>query len=685
MLGGKVMTKSLQDSVSVLKGVGPSKVTALNKLGINTIEELLTYYPFRYDDMAVKELAEVADGQKVTLKGIVASQPTFARFGRSKNRLNFRFLVEHDVILVTFFNQPYLRDKVENGQEIIIYGKYNAKRQQLSGMKILGQTSQDFAGIYRANKDIKALTIKKIVEQAFNLYQDCLVDILPTSLRQKFRLESRRQMIHDMHFPASQKAEQLARRSAIFEEFFLFQLRLQYLKKMNKKEAGLVLNYDSQKIKAFSQTLPFELTTAQKKVVNEICHDLHRPLHMNRLLQGDVGSGKTVVAALALYATVTAGYQGAMMVPTEILAQQHAEKLQALFEKVGVNIALMTSSTLKTKKARQTSLTALAQGDIDVVVGTQALIQDDINFHKLGLVVTDEQHRFGVRQRQILREKGENPDVLAMTATPIPRTLAITAYGEMDVSIIDTLPAGRQPIKTMWLKKSQLNEALQFIDQQLATHSQAYVVSPLIEESEMMDLQNAQETYEKLREYYAGRYQVGLLHGRMTAEEKDQTMQDFKDGKFDLLVSTTVIEVGVDVPNATVMLILDADRFGLAQLHQLRGRVGRGQKASYCLLLANPKSDYGRARMETMVQTQDGFVIAQKDLELRGPGDILGSKQAGIPDFSVGDPIQDFKILQIAQIEAHDLLEQSDFTTNSENQGLWQYLRESGTLEENFD
>lgn len=679
------MTKSLQDSVSVLKGVGPSKVTALNKLGINTIEELLTYYPFRYDDMAVKELTEVADGQKVTLKGIVASQPTFARFGRSKNRLNFRFLVEHDVILVTFFNQPYLRDKVENGQEIIIYGKYNAKRQQLSGMKILGQTSQDFAGIYRANKDIKALTIKKIVEQAFNLYQDCLVDIIPTSLRQKFRLESRLQMIHDMHFPVSQKAEQLARRSAIFEEFFLFQLRLQYLKKMNKKEAGLVLNYDSQKIKAFSQTLPFELTTAQKRVVNEICHDLHRPLHMNRLLQGDVGSGKTVVAAMALYATVTAGYQGAMMVPTEILAQQHAEKLQVLFEKVGVNIALMTSSTLKTKKARQTILEALAQGDIDVVVGTQALIQDDINFHKLGLVVTDEQHRFGVRQRQILREKGENPDVLAMTATPIPRTLAITAYGEMDVSIIDTLPAGRQPIKTMWLKKPQLNEALQFIDQQLATHSQAYVVSPLIEESEMMDLQNAQETHEKLREYYAGRYQIGLLHGRMTAEEKDQTMQNFKDGKFDLLVSTTVIEVGVDVPNATVMLILDADRFGLAQLHQLRGRVGRGQKASYCLLLADPKSDYGRARMETMVQTQDGFVIAQKDLELRGPGDILGSKQAGIPDFAVGDPIQDFKILQVAQIEARDLLSRPDFTSNPENRGLWQYLRESGTLEENFD
>lgn len=617
------MTKSLQDSVSVLKGVGPSKVTALNKLGINTIEELLTYYPFRYDDMAVKELAEVADGQKVTLKGIVASQPTFARFGRSKNRLNFRFLVEHDIILVTFFNQPYLRDKVENGQEIIIYGKYNAKRQQLSGMKILGQTSQDFAGIYRANKDIKALTIKKIVEQAFNLYQDCLVDILPTSLRQKFRLESRRQMIHDMHFPASQKAEQLARRSAIFEEFFLFQLRLQYLKKVNKKEAGLVLNYDSQKIKAFSQTLPFELTTAQKKVVNEICHDLHRPLHMNRLLQGDVGSGKTVVAALALYATVTAGYQGAMMVPTEILAQQHAEKLQALFEKVGVNIALMTSSTLKTKKARQTSLAALAQGDIDVVVGTQALIQDDINFHKLGLVVTDEQHRFGVRQRQILREKGENPDVLAMTATPIPRTLAITAYGEMDVSIIDTLPAGRQPIKTMWLKKSQLNEALQFINQQLATHSQAYVVSPLIEESEMMDLQNAQETYEKLREYYAGRYQVGLLHGRMTAEEKDQTMQDFKDGKFDLLVSTTVIEVGVDVPNATVMLILDADRFGLAQLHQLRGRVGRGQKASYCLLLADPKSDYGRARMELWFKLRMVLSLPKKTWNYGGQGIFL--------------------------------------------------------------
>ncbi|WP_301009536.1 ATP-dependent DNA helicase RecG, partial [Ligilactobacillus agilis] len=429
----------------------------------------------------------------------------------------------------------------------------------------------------------------------------------------------------------------------------------------------------------------FELTAAQKRVVNEICADMRRPAHMNRLLQGDVGSGKTIIAAIAMYAAVTAGYQATLMAPTEILAQQHADKLADLFEPLGVNVALLTSTTSNKAKLRQELLAHLAKGEIDILIGTHALIQADVEFAKLGLVVTDEQHRFGVNQRKDLRQKGAKPDVLAMTATPIPRTLALTAYGEMDVSIIDELPAGRKPIKTSWVRKKQLKELWGFVAQQLELGSQAYVISPLIEESEAIDLQNAKEVYANLAQLFKDRFRVGILHGQMKAAEKEAIMAAFKKHELDLLVSTTVIEVGVDVPNATVMVILDADRFGLAQLHQLRGRVGRGSKASYCLLVADPKTDYGKARMETMVQTNDGFIIAQKDLELRGPGDVLGSKQAGIPDFRVGDPIADLKILQIAQMEAQQVLAAPDFLTNPENAGLIQYLHQKVGQGQKFD
>lgn len=675
----------LSDSVAVLKGVGPKKQVALNKLGINTIEDLFNFYPFRYDDLAQKKLNEISDQEKITLKGTIASEPTLTHFGRKKSRINFKLLIEHDVVSVSFFNQPWLKKQLETGKEIAVYGTYDPIRQSLAGIKILAQNQNDFVGVYRSSKDIKANTIKDIVKIAFASYQDEIVDVLPVSLRNKYRLENAKKMIAGMHFPTSKKEADLARRTAIFDEFFKFEAGITFLKKENKVNQGIIIDYDNEKLKKFIAKLPFELTNAQKRVVNEICHDMHSSNHMNRLLQGDVGSGKTVIAAIAMYAAVTAGMQTALMAPTEILAQQHAEKLAHLFESFDVNVALLTSSSVSKVKQRKELMEHLSNGDIDIVIGTQALIQDKVEFHNLGLVVTDEQHRFGVNQRKILREKGNNPDVLAMTATPIPRTLAITTYGEMDVSIINELPKGRQPIQTHWIPKKDTGKGMEFIKNELKKGSQAYIISALIEESEMLDLQNATEVYEKTKAYFGNEFKVGLLHGKLTAEEKDSVMQDFKNGKFDILVSTTVVEVGVDVPNATVMMILDADRFGLAQLHQLRGRVGRGSKASTCILVSDPKSDYGKKRMQTMVDTNDGFVISQKDLELRGPGDVLGYKQSGLPDFRVGDPISNLNILQIAQQEAYDIINDEGFENKQENFELIKFLNQKMVEENKFD
>lgn len=668
--------RSLLDPVSVLNGAGPKRLTALNKLGINTIEDLLTFYPFRYDDLSTKNLDEIADQEKATIKGTVASEPVLARFGRKKSRLNFRFLVGQDVLMVTFFNQPYLASKIETGQEIGVYGKYDVKRQKMTGMKLFSsKANDDFVGVYRSSKDIRPNTIKQFVSQAYEQYSSLIEDVVPRSLRKKYRLLDRKQLIHDMHFPISRSAADLARRSAIFEEFFRYQAGLQFMKVRDQHSNGQIISYDNTLLKKFIAQLPFELTNAQKKVVNEICDDMHHPVHMNRLLQGDVGSGKTVVAALAMYAAVTAGFQCALMAPTEILAEQHAEKLAELFDPLNVNVALLTHSSIGKLAQKRELMTHLADGDIQIVVGTQALIQPDVIFHNLGLVVIDEQHRFGVEQRKLLRMKGTKPDVLAMTATPIPRTLAITSYGEMDVSIIDELPKNRKPVRTQWFSKKQTSEAINFLSQQIASGAQAFIVSPLIDESEMMELQNAQEVYQKMSELFKNKYKVGLLHGQLKTQEKDQVMQDFKNKEYSILVATTVVEVGIDIPNATVMMILDADRFGLAQLHQLRGRVGRGNRQSYCLLVADPKNDYGKARMDTMVQTNDGFLIAQRDLELRGPGEVLGSKQAGMPEFQVGDPVENLNILQIAQQEAHAIISDDDFERKTENTGLINYLR----------
>ncbi|MFV0560476.1 MAG: ATP-dependent DNA helicase RecG [Enterococcus sp.] len=644
--------QSLQDSVTVLPGVGEKRAAALDSLGIQTIEQLLTYYPFRYEDIQERNLVEIQDQEKVTLKGIVVAPPVLSRFGYKKSRLQFRMMQDHAVFNVSFFNQPYLKEKIILSEEIAVYGKWDAKRKALSGMKILATKEQeDFSPIYHVNKSIRQTTLVDLIRIALEKYEESIQENLPVELIEKYQLIDRKQSIQGMHFPTDHEQNKQAKRRVVFEEFFLFQMKLQGLKQEEKSEAnGLSVLYDVKRLKAFTQTLPFELTNAQKRVTNEICRDLRSPKHMQRLLQGDVGSGKTIVAAIALYATVTAGFQGALMVPTEILAQQHLESLSKLFDPQEVTIALLTGSTKS--KERKEVLMQLEDGTIDIVVGTHALIQEGVNFHQLGLVITDEQHRFGVNQRRVLREKGWQPDVLFMTATPIPRTLAITAYGEMDVSIIDEMPAGRIPIDTRWVRHPQLSSVLEWTRTELAKGNQMYVICPLIEESEALDVKNAVEIYEKMQQSFGPTYQVGLLHGKMKNQEKDAIMELFKENQTQILVSTTVIEVGVNVPNATVMLIMDADRFGLAQLHQLRGRVGRGSDASYCVLVANPKNEMGVERMKIMTETTNGFVLSEKDLELRGPGEVFGFRQSGLPQFVVADLVNDSNILEVAREEA---------------------------------
>jgi ATP-dependent DNA helicase RecG len=675
---------SLNDSINVLDGVGPKREQALNSLGIFTVYDLLGYYPLRYSDLAVKVPSLTMDGEKVTFKGTVSSEPILARFGVKKTRVNFRLMVGNDNIGVTFFNQPWIQGRVELGEEIAVYGTYEKVRQSLSGIKILPKDSEDeLQATYPSSKEVQQRTIKSLIEQALGKYQDKLVDLVPENLQARYHLLNKRETVFGMHVPKNGQEAQSARRSASFEEFFLFQIRLQVLKMMDKTNQGRKIEFDNQRLKAFIQTLPFELTDAQKKVVNEIVFDMRRPIHMNRLLQGDVGSGKTVVAALAMYAAITAGMQATMMAPTEILAQQHAKTMGKFFDPKDVRIELLTGST-KAANRRQI-LADVANGEVDILIGTHALIQPDIVFRNLGLAVIDEQHRFGVKQRALLREIGMNPDILAMTATPIPRTLAITAYGEMEVSIIDQLPAGRKQIQTKWLRGNEFDKTIEFIRKQLEKGAQAYAVTPLIEESESLDVQNALAVYEDLLQHFAPNYQVGLLHGRLSNAEKDDVMTRFKANEFQVLVATTVIEVGVDVPNATVMLILDADRFGLAQLHQLRGRVGRGKRQSYTFLISDPKTQYGIERMEAMVKTTNGFILAQKDLELRGSGDVLGNRQSGVPEFRVGDPVRDMAMMEIAQQEAIEIVSVEHWDALPQNAGLVEYLSSTMERYRNFD
>lgn len=676
----------LDQSVAYVKGIGESRKAKLESLGISTVEDLLYYFPYRYEDLRIKDLTEIKSEERVTVKGEVYGEPILSYYTRKKSRLTVRVIVGQLVVTAVWFNQPYLKERLRRGTTLYISGKYDPSKMQITVSETsFSDTREHQIGalqpVYSVTGAISVKWLRKVMTDALQQFGAAIDEILPYELVERYRLMSRREAISAIHFPENEQSAAQAKRRLIYEELFLFQLKLQVYKALNKKDPdGVAQPISLEKVRQFVRNLPFALTDAQKRVIKEILDDMQSPVAMNRLLQGDVGSGKTIVAAIALYATVTAGFQGTLMVPTEILAEQHYQTLKALLEPYQVQVALLSGSS--TQKQRRELLGQLQLGLLDVLVGTHALIQEDVHFHNLGLVITDEQHRFGVNQRRILREKGRNPDVLFMTATPIPRTLAITAFGDMEVSTIDELPSGRKPVETYWTTPAMWNQVLQFIERELKKGRQAYVICPLIEESEKLDLQNAVDLHMQLAEAFP-KYSVGLMHGKLSNNEKEEVMKQFIHGKIHLLVSTTVVEVGVNVPNATLMVIYDAERFGLAQLHQLRGRVGRGAEQSYCILVADPKSESGKERMRVMTETNDGFEISSKDLEIRGPGDFFGTKQSGMPDFKLADvtTAKDFKILEIARQDAERLTESEEFWKEPRFQPLRQYLRKSNVLE----
>ncbi|MGB2991538.1 MAG: ATP-dependent DNA helicase RecG [Paenisporosarcina sp.] len=675
-------SKQLQ-SVNSIKGVGGETEKTLADMGILTLQDLVMTFPYRHEDFRLKNIAETPHNERVTVEGRVESEPSILFLGKNKSRLQIRLLVGPHLIKVVFFNQAYLKNKITSGQIVTVTGKWDRGRQAISATHFSSgpKTDQiDFEPMYSLKGSLHQKTFRKFMHQALQEVGTDIDECLPHEIRESYKLLPVFEALEGVHFPKDAEHVKQARRRFVYEELLMFQLKMQAIKKVRKEQnPGIPIAYDIQKLKDLIATLPYELTTAQKRVVNEICKDLKEPHRMNRLLQGDVGSGKTVVAAIALYAVITAGFQGALMAPTEILAEQHADSLHEWLAPMGIRIALLTGST-KTK-ARRTLHEQLRNGEIDLLIGTHALIQPDVEFRQLGLVITDEQHRFGVEQRRVLRDKGMSPDVLFMTATPIPRTLAITAFGEMDVSTIDEMPAGRKEIETHWVKKELFDETIKRMAKELLEGKQAYVICPLIEESDKLDVQNTVEVYEQLSSIFHNKFKVGLMHGRLHSTEKDEVMRAFSEGQIQVLVSTTVVEVGVNVPNATFMVIYDAERFGLAQLHQLRGRVGRGSEQSYCILLADPKSEEGKERMISMTETNDGFKLAQKDLELRGPGDFFGRKQSGMPEFKMADLVHDYRALETARQDAEKFLASDEFWTSEETKCLRTYLQNSGALD----
>ncbi|MCY7476004.1 ATP-dependent DNA helicase RecG [Paenibacillus larvae] len=665
-----------QIPVTRVSGVGPQKAEDLAALGIHTAAQLIAYFPFRYEDYRLRDLSEVKDGERITVQGNLIGAPVLQRYGR-KSRLSCKVVIDHFFVTAVWFNRPFLKDKLASGKEIRLTGKWDARRKQLTVSESEFPGNDSLTGtlqpVYSLTGSLTQKSIRKMIQQALKQFGNLIQEVLPADFVKRYQLLPRKQAVALIHQPSGLEDGKQARRRMVYEELFFFQLKMHAFKAITRKRAdGLAQQVDLPKIRSFVKSLPFELTPSQKQVVGEILHDMQQPYTMNRLLKGDVGAGKTVVAATALYATVTAGCQGALMVPTEILAEQHKKSLSRMFKPYGIETALLTGSS--TDKKRREILAGVQMGLIQVLIGTHALIQEDVFFRKLGLVVTDEQHRFGVSQRSILRRKGMNPDVLSMTATPIPRTLAITAFGDLDVSTLREMPKGRKPIKTYWVHHDMLERVLGFIQKEAAGGRQAYVICPLIEESDKLDVQNAIDVHVQLQQHFPD-LNIGLLHGRMTAAEKDDTMRSFKDGSIQVLVSTTVIEVGVDVPNATLMVVYDADRFGLSQLHQLRGRVGRGEHQSFCVLIADPKTEVGKERMQAMTETTDGFEIARRDLELRGPGDFFGTKQSGLPEFRIADLMCDFEIMEIARDDAADLVAKPEFWTAAEYVPLRQFLQ----------
>lgn len=660
--------KTWLDPIESLKGIGPKSGENFRQLGIKTIRDLFFHFPFRFDDLQARDLTSILDQEKVALYGQVVSPPVVAYFGHRKSRLTFRIAVDQtQVIGVTFFNQPYLKNQVQLGQQIGLYGKWQEKPQSLLGIKIIRQSDgEDFAPVYHATKGLRQTQIVKAIRQAFDDYSDCIMEVIPSSINQKFKLIPIKEALYGMHFPTQGKRHQQAQAKVIFQEFFLYQWRLQRAKYEGYQQDGLIISYPVKELRRVIECIPFELTVSQKKVINEICRDLLSPFPMNRLLQGDVGSGKTLVAFITMIACVLAGYQTALMVPTELLARQHWQSFNRYFEEIDLHAELLTSEMPSPEKRQ--IIDGLSTGRIRLVIGTHALIQEGVNFQSLAYLVIDEQHRFGVGQRQALLEKGlhnkgadcDQANVLQMTATPIPRSLAQTLFADLAVSTIDGLPGGRLKIQTYFLTPDQLDQAYARMEVELSQGHQVYYVLPLIEASEHLDqVENVQATVDRLNQIFP-QYQIASLHGQLNRDQQKEVMEAFKANQVQILVATTMVEVGVDVGNATVMVIQSAERFGLSQLHQLRGRVGRSTLPSHCFLIGQPTTEQGQERLMKMVESQDGFELSQADLKIRGMGDVLGRNQSGLPNFNYGHPIEDQAVMQAAYACVQDLFQSLD-------------------------
>ncbi len=607
-------------SLSDLKGVGPARLKALENAGIDSVRALLTWLPREYRDLSdVRPLATLSPGDEAAVRVRIAGGVQVHQSGKlivAKTRVRD----ESGSMSVVWYNQPWLRDTLTPGRELLLYGRCEARFGEWQMVSPAIEQGDGLKPVYKPITGIPAKTFSQLVQAALDQLDSAWPDDLPLSLRQQYHLCERNYALRNAHCPTDRDALQTALRRLSFEELLVFQAGLWLLR--GSRSSGIRIDCPQGIDGEFWKTLPFEPTGAQKRVLAEVLADLRAEYPMARLVQGDVGSGKTAVAFAAMYAAVKSGWQCALMAPTEILAAQHMESAKKLLEPLGIRCGLLTGS-LSARKKREAH-EAVASGEWQAVIGTHALITDEVAYHRLGLVITDEQHRFGVRQRSKLSEKGDAPNVLVMSATPIPRTLSLILYGDLDISVVDELPPGRTPVKTSVVPEAKRKDMYGFLRQQVAQGRQIYVVCPLIEESEAMDAQPAEVLYEKLRREDLSDLRVALVHGRMKAQDKEQTLNAFHAGEIDVLVSTTVIEVGVNVPNASVMVIENAERFGLAQLHQLRGRVGRGAAVSYCFLMAEPSQ-----RLRLMTRSNDGFEIAQKDMELRGPGDLFGVRQSG--------------------------------------------------------
>ena len=652
-------------SIQYIKGVGPHKANLLTKLGIFTIGDLLEHYPRRYEDRSqLKMINTLSDGQMETFKGkVIGMTESKPRHGLKITKISVSDGT--GVAQLVWFNQPHVKKKYQPGMEVIVSGKIKSLYQVevtspeieiIDGSEVLD--TGRIIPIYAASEYINQRFLRTIISQVLHDYQD-ICEILSDRIIKQYSLLDRKLAFENIHFPQSMEILERARRRLVFEELYLLQCSLLFLKKEQRRNhVGIKHGLDGPLSAQVQGQLPFILTEDQQQVLSEVKCDMEDVTTMQRLVQGDVGSGKTVIAALALVKTVENGYQGAMMVPTEILAGQHYRTFLELFGPLGISVSMLTGKL--TRRAREQVLNKIKDGLVDVVIGTHALIQDAVEFKYLGLVVTDEQHRFGVRQRGILQEKGNTPDVLVMTATPIPRTMALTVYGDLDVSSIRQLPPGRKPIRTFVRGSDRRQLVYKFIVDEVENGRQAYVVCPLVEESEKIDAQSAVELYEELVQTDLKDIRCGLVHGRMKPVDKDAVMSAFYSGEIKVLVATTVIEVGVNVPNATVMVIEGAERFGLAQLHQLRGRIGRGDYQSYCILCSDNKNPETQERLSIMTKTNDGFILAEEDLKLRGPGQFFGTRQHGLPDLKIADIISDLGVLMEAKGAAEQTIAISD-------------------------